>query len=378
MRATYDSSFKTLVLSCYKQEGPKEASLRYGVAQSIIQKWRRDAGIERFVVKKFTEGSQREKKRRRQYDLNFKVSVLEHFSLNGEAETCAKFQINPNLIYKWRQKQQSGSLDASHPFHENDKVVKSHEDIVKENEILSFQKCSDEKKKEVVRYMHLHGREATLEKYKISNPTRLSNWSRKFRADFKGFSRRRRSRKVDREPITAVFVTQSSSSLSQQTKHETAELEADADTLSPDLNHKLLNTFEPVTPVFVTESQTQYMEEEKEDDITEIREGGESEEYYDEYQDPDENLNQDHDENLNQESSFSLSQQTKLETADIDGDSGDPDLNYKPLNIFDMIHVDQQLLNQSHNYKGDQDNFDPVVKIEVDLDMKTEADEEDG
>ena len=67
MRATYDSSFKTLVLSCYKQEGPKEASLRYGVAQSIIQKWRRDAGIERFVVKKFTEGSPREKKRRRQY-----------------------------------------------------------------------------------------------------------------------------------------------------------------------------------------------------------------------------------------------------------------------------------------------------------------------
>ena len=35
--------------------------------------------------------------KRRHYDLAFKESVLEYFRLNGESETCCKYQINANL-----------------------------------------------------------------------------------------------------------------------------------------------------------------------------------------------------------------------------------------------------------------------------------------
>ena len=200
MPPIYDASFKALVLEYYQREGPKEASLKFDLKPSIIQKWRRDAGVERVGPKLKKEDSQPQRRRRRQYDLAFKEAVLTHFRLNGEDDTCSKFQINSNLIYAWRKKQASGELRASHPFHENSNVVKSHEDIVKENEILSYQNCSDDKKKEVVRYLCQHGRKATMEKYKITNPKRLTNWSRKFRSYFKDLSQVNK-RKISREEV---------------------------------------------------------------------------------------------------------------------------------------------------------------------------------
>ena len=187
MAPVYDTSFKIRVLGYYQQFGPKEAALHFGVKQSVIQKWRRDARVSRCGPKK-KEGNSKPL-RRRHYDLAFKESVLEYFRLNGESATCSKYQINANLIYKWRQKKSAGQLGASHPFVGKNKLIKSPEDTDGDVVIKRFQKYPDEKKKEVVRFLCQHGKEATLEKYKISNPKRLQNWRKKFHSEIGEFKK---------------------------------------------------------------------------------------------------------------------------------------------------------------------------------------------
>ena len=187
MPPVYDQSFKITVLDFYQQFGPKEAARHFGVKQSVIQKWRRDARVSRCGPKK-KEGNS-EPLRRRHYDLALKESVLEYFRLNGESATCSKYQINANLIYKWRQKKSAGQLGASHPFVGKNKIIKSPEDKDGDVIIRRFQKYPDEKKKEVVKFFCQHGKEATLEKYKISNPKRLQNWRKKFHSEIGEFKK---------------------------------------------------------------------------------------------------------------------------------------------------------------------------------------------
>lgn len=198
MAPVYDQSFKTRVLDHYQQFGPKEAALHFGVKQSVIQKWRRDARISRCGPKK-KEGNS-EPLRRRHYDLAFKESVLEYFRLNGESATCSEYQINANLIYKWRQKKSAGQLGSSHPFVGKNKILKSPEKLEGDVTIRRFQKYPDEKKKEVVQFFCQHGKEATLEKYKISNPKRLQNWRKKFQSEIGEFKKNPK-RKISVEEV---------------------------------------------------------------------------------------------------------------------------------------------------------------------------------
>jgi len=196
MAPGYDPSFKMRVLDYYQQFGPKEAAQHFEVKQSVIQKWRRDARLSRFGSKK-KEGNSKPLKRRH-YDLTFKESVLEYFRLNGESETCSKYQINANLIYKWRQKQSTGQLGASNPFLGENKDKKSPAEIEGDVIIRRFKKYPDEKKKEVVQFFCQHGKEATLEKYKISNPKRLQNWRKKFHSEIGEFKKNSK-RKISSE-----------------------------------------------------------------------------------------------------------------------------------------------------------------------------------
>ena len=198
MAPVYDQSFKTRVLDYYQQFGPKEAALHFGVKQSVIQKWRRDARMSRCGPKQ-KEGNS-EPLRRRHYDLAFKESVLDYFRLNGESATCSKYQINANLIYKWRQKQSAGQLGASHPFVGKNKIIKSSEELEGDVIIRRFQKYPDKKKKEVVQFFCQHGKEATLEKYKISNPKRLQNWRKKFQSEMGEFKKHTK-RKISVEEV---------------------------------------------------------------------------------------------------------------------------------------------------------------------------------
>ena len=197
MAPVYDTSFKIRVLGYYQQFGPKEAALHFGVKQSVIQKWRRDARMSKYGPKK-KEGNS-EPLKRRHYDLAFKESVLECFRLNGETDTCSKYQINANLIYKWRQKQSVGELGASHPCLGKNKTLKSPEETEGDVIIKRFQKYPDEKKKKVVQFFWQHGKEATLEKYKISNPKRLHNWCKKFLSEFGEFKKKTKRKISDEE-----------------------------------------------------------------------------------------------------------------------------------------------------------------------------------
>ena len=77
---------------------------------------------------------------------------------------------------------------------------KTSEELEEDFIIRRFQKYPNKKKKEVVQFFCQHGKEATLEKYKISNPKRLQNWRKKFQSEMGEFKKHTK-RKISVEEV---------------------------------------------------------------------------------------------------------------------------------------------------------------------------------
>ena len=193
-KTTFSKEFKESVLELYKKAGPKAASEVFGVEKSLLLAWRRNMGVERFSTstakKKWANPGVKIKKR--QYSKEFKLEVLEFFKENGAKATVAKFEINSNLIYKWRKAHSDENLKASNSFlKEKDEGLKKEADdpLKLLEKIESYQRYSDEQKLEVLDFYSSHGKEATLSRYGITCH-RLTNWKKKFQLSGKRASKK--------------------------------------------------------------------------------------------------------------------------------------------------------------------------------------------
>ena len=334
MAPIYKASFKIKVLDFYQKFGPKEAALHFNVKQSVIQKWRRDARMSKYGPKK-KEGNS-EPLKRRHYDLAFKESVLEYFRLNGESETCCKYQINANLIYKWRQKQSVGSLGASHPCLGKNKITKSPEDTI----IRRFQKYPDEKKREVVQFFCQHGKEATLEKYKISNPKRLHNWNKKFLSEFGNFKKKSKRKISDEEAAFREEV----------------------------LTHSNIHGVQAASKMFNVSSPQiwDWRTKAKRARTKHLREGEESE---DRTRSTLTETELDHSEDVGLDCDPFLPENFKSEAAD----TKEVDIEYNSISMTDLMHVDTQLLGRRNPLS--LGGAEVVIKTESLQDIKIEVDE---
>jgi len=179
-KTKYSKEFKENVLSFYKEAGPKAASEAFGVDKSLLLAWRRTAGVDKF--RSSSKSSELGKGiTKRQYSIEFKLEVLNFFKENGEVATASKFNLNSNLIYKWRKDNSEARLANSSRFNKAQRKEVNVRDpdppfLLK---VEPFKKYSDDQKKEVLIFFGEHGREDTLKKYGIK-PQRLSNWRKKF------------------------------------------------------------------------------------------------------------------------------------------------------------------------------------------------------
>ena len=162
-KTTFSKEFKEDVLEFYKKAGPKAASEVFGVEKSLLLAWRRNMGVEKFSTStaKKKLANPGVKIQKRQYSKEFKLDVLDFFKENGEKKTVSKFEINSNLIYKWRKAHSDENLKASNSSlkAKDEGLKKEADDPLKLLEkIEPYQRYSDEQKLEVLDFYSSHGK----------------------------------------------------------------------------------------------------------------------------------------------------------------------------------------------------------------------------
>jgi len=90
--AKYDIEFKKRVAKHYLKNGLSSTVKLYNVNKDTIYKWVRQLESEGFMRKKHED-----------YSIEKRIEIIKHYRKYGRIETVRKYNISPNMFYKWER-----------------------------------------------------------------------------------------------------------------------------------------------------------------------------------------------------------------------------------------------------------------------------------